>query len=166
MTDIESSAPTVPEPVEASGPQGPAFRVLSQYLRDLSFENPGAPETLIEIERPAIDMGVELNVRTKAETVYEVELRRTARALRGETVIFHVEVQYCGLFQVAGMAPEHVEQILMIECPRYLFPFSRRIISDATADGGFPPFQVEPIDFVAIYQARKETAEAPVAGEA
>lgn len=166
MTDIESQAPVAAEPAEAAEYQGPAFRVLSQYLRDLSFENPGAPETLMELDRPAIDMGVELNVRGKAEAIYEVELRLTARAARGETVVFHVEVQYCGLFQVAGMAPEHIEQILMIECPRYLFPFARRIISDATADGGFPPFQVEPIDFVAIYQARQETAKTPAAGEA
>ena len=121
--------------------QGPGVRVLAQYIRDLSFENPRAPESLRGETPPQIDLDVELKLITSAKR-------------EGETVFF-VELVYGGLFQVEGAEGQNLEPVLLIECPRYLFPFARRVIADLTAEGGFPPFRVDPIDFAAIYMARQ-----------
>ncbi|HEV2363805.1 MAG TPA: protein-export chaperone SecB [Caulobacteraceae bacterium] len=142
----------------------PGLRILAQYVRDLSFESPHAPESLRGGPAPPqIDLGVELNVRRREDELFEVELKLNARAVREPETIFHVELVYAGLFQVVGVPQADLEPVLMIECPRYLFPFARRIVSDVTGDGGFPPFMLEPIDFAGIYAARKNQ---PTAGTA
>jgi len=144
----------------------PGIRILAQYIRDLSFESPHAPESLRGgTPQPQVELGVELNARARPDTYYEVELKLNARAARETEAVFHIELIYAGLFQIVGVTEGDLEAVLMIECPRYLFPFARRIISDLTGEGGFPPFLLEPIDFAGIYAARR-TAEGQEAGKA
>ena len=134
----------------------PGIRVLAQYIRDLSFENPRAPEALRQTtDQPQMDVGVEMNARSRDDGFFEVDLKLSARASRDDGPLFHVEVLYGGVFQITGVAPDVLEQALLIECPRFLFPFARRIIADVTSDGGFPPFLLDPIDFAGVYAARK-----------
>jgi len=157
--------------VPASGAPGadeqPGIRILAQYIRDLSFESPHAPESLrAGTTQPQVDLGVELNARGRPDGFYEVELKLNARAMCDAEAVFHIELVYAGLFQIVGVTETDLEPVLMIECPRYLFPFARRIISDLTGEGGFPPFLLEPIDFAGIYAARRAAAEGADAGAA
>ncbi len=155
------------EPTSPGAPlSGPAIRILAQYIRDLSFENPRAPDSLRSVAaQPQIELGVELNAGARDGGLYEVELKLNAVARREEPV-FQVELVYAGLFQISGVEGETLEQILLIEAPRYLFPFARRLIADISADGGFPPLLLEPIDFAAIYFARKSQSEGQAPGNA
>ena len=153
MTD--TAAPEVTNTEGASG--APNIRVLAQYIRDLSFENPRAPESLRVEGKPAIDLGVEMNAQGRKDGLFEVELRLTVKATGDIGAVFNVELLYGGLFALHGVSEQDIEPLLLIECPRYLFPFAREIIARATADGGFyPPFMMDPIDFVAIYMARQQ----------
>ncbi len=163
MTDFTAGIPDA-----GAQEQPPAgIRIAAQYIKDLSFENPNAPDTLRAVANaPHIDLGVELNVKGREDGLFEVELKLTAKATREAEVAFHIELLYAGLFQVVGVEPEDLEQVLMIECPRYLFPFARRIIGDMTAEGGFPPLRLDPLDFAAIYLARQAQAGSQVAGNA
>ena len=150
MTDVAQ-----PEGQDAE-PQGPFFRVLAQYVRDLSFENPRAPDSLRLEGRPDIEMGVEMNARGRPDGLYEVEMRLSVKAAANQAPLFQIELVYGGLFQLGGFAETDIEPMLLIECPRYLFPFARQIIATCTSDGGFyPPFLLEPIDFATVYAARK-----------
>ena len=162
MTDATSPADingVNPQADDAQGqPQGPGFRILTQFVRDLSFENPKAPDSLRIEGKPAIDMGVEMNAGGRPDGLFEVDLKITIKATADDkSPVFQVELVYGGLFALSGVAPQDIEPMLLIECPRYLFPFARQIIAQATADGGFyPPFMVDPIDFGAIYMARQQ----------
>ncbi len=145
----------------------PAIRILAQFVKDLSFENPRAPESLrAGPTAPQIDLAVELNAAAREAGLFEVELKLLAGAKRDAETVFQVELVYGGMFQVVGVEAEDLEQVLLIECPRYLFPFARRLIADLTAEGGFPPLMLEPIDFAAIYLARKAQADQGVVGNA
>jgi len=149
------------------GDAQPSIRILAQFIKDLSFENPHAPESLRGGEaQPQIDLGVELNARGREDGLFEVELKLTARATRLTDTVFHIELVYAGLFQIMAVNPEAVEPVLMVECPRYLFPFARRVIADLSIEGGFPPFMLEPLDFGAIYAQRRAQANAPQIGNA
>jgi preprotein translocase subunit SecB len=150
MTDIDAGA----------GPQeqaeGPGIRILAQFIRDLSFENPRAPETLRGgAAQPQIDLGVEMNARGREDGLFEVDLKLSAKAQRDDGPLFVVELLYGGVFQIGGVSAEEIEPVLLIECPRYMFPFARRIIADVTSEGGYPPFLLDPIDFAGVYAARK-----------
>jgi preprotein translocase subunit SecB len=165
MTDTTSAPPPLGD--GADGANQPGIRILAQYIRDLSFESPHAPESLRGGDSaPQIDMGVELNAKGREHGLYEVELKLTARATRESEAVFHIELVYAGLFQIAGVAPADMEPVLMIECPRFLFPFARRIIADLSIEGGFPPFMLEPLDFGGIYAARRAQALSPTIGTA
>lgn len=160
MTDTTAApAPTAPE----GGAVAPGFRILAQYVRDLSFENPKAPESLRVEGKPNIDLGVEMNAQGRPDGLFEVELKLSVKASTEAGVVFNVELLYGGLFQLSGVAEKDIEPMLLIECPRYLFPFARQIIAGATADGGFyPPFLMDPIDFAGIYAQRQaEIARGP-----
>ena len=151
-------------------PDTPGIRILAQFIRDLSFENPRAPESLraAGAAQPQIDLGVEMNARGRDDGLYEVDLKLSAQAGREDGTLFVVELLYGGLFQIGGVGADDMEPVLLIECPRYLFPFARRIIADLSSEGGFPPFLLDPIDFAGVYAARKAEAEAagPVVGNA
>lgn len=141
----------------------PGIRILAQFIRDLSFENPRAPDVLrAGAAQPQIEMGVEMNARGREDGLFEVDLKLSARAARDDGPVFFVELLYGGLFAIEGVPPQDMEPILLVECPRFLFPYARRIIGDVTTDGGFPPFLLDPIDFGGVYAARKAEAEAGV----
>jgi preprotein translocase subunit SecB len=160
-----------PQNAPQGAPQGPQMRVLVQYVRDLSFENPRAPDSLRVDGKPGIDMAVELNAKGRQDNLFEVELKLSVGASIEDKAMFQIELVYGGVFQIAGVPEKDMEPFLLIECPRYLFPFAREIISRASADGGFyPPFQLDPLDFAAIYRARQGQAQAlnaaPAEGQA
>jgi preprotein translocase subunit SecB len=115
---------------------------------------------------PQIDLNVELNANGREDGFYEAELKLTARAAHESETVFHIELVYAGLFQIVGVPAQDLEPVLMIECPRYLFPFARRLIADLTSEGGFPPFRLEPIDFGGIYAARLAQQQGQSAGSA
>lgn len=159
MTDVS--------PTDANGaatneqPPVPGFRILAQYVRDLSFENPKAPDSLRIEGKPQIDMGVELNAAGRPDGLFEVDIKLSIKASTDTTAVFQVELLYGGLFQLSGIAEQDIEPMLLIECPRYLFPYAREIVARATADGGFyPPFMMEPLDFAGIYAARLQQQQA------
>ena len=148
--------------------EGAGFRVLAQYIRDLSFENPRAPESLRIEGKPEIDMGVEMNARGRTDGLFEVDMQLTIKASVPQGPLFQIELVYGGLFQIVNAAEDQLEPILLIEAPRYLFPFARQIVATCSSDGGFyPPFLMDPIDFAAIYAARKiQSGDAPQIGNA
>lgn len=167
MTDAAPPADAntgAPAEDAAAAPQGPGFRIVAQFVKDLSFENPKAPDSLRVEGRPGIDMGVEMNAQGRPDGLFEVDLRLTIKATTDAMTVFNVELLYGGLFALHGVPEQDIEPLLLIECPRYLFPFARRIIAEVTAEGGFPPFLLDPIDFAGVYAARK--AQEPQVGHA
>ncbi len=141
--------------------------IIAQYVKDLSFENPQGARSLQQVgqEQPKIDISINVNAARVGDEAYEVALNITAKAQSGEVNTFLIELVYAGLFAVKNLPDEHLEQFLLIECPRILFPFARRVVADATRDGGFPPLLLEPIDFGLLYQkhleARQQEAAQP-----
>jgi len=140
---------------ESTAAKQPGIHVLGQYIKDLSFENPSAPRSLRPGEAaPKIEMNVNVNARPQSQAEFEIELKLEARATRGSETLFIAEVTYAGLFQIRNVPQEHMHPLLLIECPRLLFPFARQIIADCTRQGGFAPLLIDPIDFAALYRQR------------
>ncbi|MCK5425351.1 MAG: protein-export chaperone SecB [Emcibacter sp.] len=141
--------------------EGPQIGILGQYIKDLSFENPTPAQTLQKLakEQPAMNINVNLNARAVGEDVYEVDLKITTTAKSGEETAFVAELVYSGLFAAKNLPENSLQPFLMIEAPRILFPFARRIIADVTRDGGFPPLMLEPIDFATLYQQQMQAAQ-------
>src|ERR671927_765220 len=139
-----------------AGAEGvPTFSVLSQYVKDFSFENPNAPRSIGQA-LPGGGVQIEINVggRPLQDSTYEVELVIEARAGDGATVVFNFELTYGGVFKVENIPQESVHPLVMIEGPRLLFPFARQILADATRNGGFPPLLLDPIDFAQMFQRK------------
>ncbi len=145
---------------EAAG--SPVVRVLAQYVKDLSFENPGLFANQQGSTAPEIELGIDVKVEPgpPKDSIFAVELKLSARAKRQESVVFIVELVYVGVFQLQEARREDMEPILLIECPRLLFPFARRIIADVTREGGHPPLMIDPIDFVGLYRQQRQRADA------
>lgn len=155
-----SDQPTTPGNGAAPEDQGqrPQFatlpiNVLAQYVKDLSFENPNAPQSLMP-NQPAPQVGINVDVQAQgvAENLFEVVLNLRAEARSGENTVFLVELSYGGLIALQGIPQEHQRPVLLIEGPRLLFPFARAILADATRDGGFPPLMINPIDFADLFR--------------
>ncbi len=158
MTDTPIPADQNTTLIETPTPQ---MQVLAQFIRDFSFENPRAPNSLRQDARPEVDLGVEMSAKGRSDGLFEVDIKLTVKAATAEGAMFAIELVYGGLFQLGNIPENMVEPTLLIECPRYLFPFARRIIADATADGGFtPPFYLDPIDFGSLYLAQKANLDA------
>ncbi len=135
----------------------PSMNILAQYLKDLSFENPNAPQSLMNQEaQPQIDISVNVNAQTLSPSDYEVQLELGVKAAAGETAVFQAEMEYAGVFRLENIPEEHMHPIVLIECPRMLFPFARQILAGAIRDGGFPPLMLDPIDFAAMYHQRMQ----------
>ena len=133
----------------------PSMRILAQYLKDLSFENPAAPQSLApQSTAPEISIGVNVNARNLAPTDFEVELQLEAKAQAQGKIIFAAEMKYAGLFRLENFPPDMLHPAVLVECPRMLFPFARQILAEATRQGGFPPLMLDPIDFAGMYQKR------------
>lgn len=161
-----SEAATQPD-TAAAGQQpqvGPSVRVLAQYLKDLSFENPGAPQTQAPQQtQPDINIAVNVNARNLGQNDYDVELHLNAKATQQDKVIFAAELVYGGTFRMENFPAQLLHPAVLIECPRILFPFARQILADATRNGGFPPLMLDPIDFTAMYQKRLQQQQAEAA---
>jgi len=153
MASIDSPA----APTGATNGEKPkqTISVLAQYVKDFSFESPGAPRSLrAQNKAPGIAVNVNVSANPLSDKEYDVVLTLSAKAAHDKDVLFNVELTYGGAFRVEGFAQEHILPILFIECPRLLFPFARQIIADATRNGGFPPLLLDPIDFAQMFQRK------------
>jgi preprotein translocase subunit SecB len=134
----------------------PQLNVLAQYIKDFSFENPNAPRSLAPSQtQPAINIQINVGVGQLAATDYEVSLKLEGKAESADsTLLFAFDLTYAGVFRIQNVPQEQVHPVVMIECPRLLFPFAREIIASSVRAGGFPPLLLDPVDFVALYQQR------------
>jgi preprotein translocase subunit SecB len=137
-------------------PAAPAINILAQYVKDLSFENPGVSGG--GQVQPNIDLGIDVGATAHKDgnNIFEISIRVQAKAQVEQEVMFLLELDYAGMFQLNGFKAEEMEPVLLIECPRLIFPFARRVISDITRDGGFPPLLIDPIDFRNLYLSQKQ----------
>jgi len=141
-------------PTEGAPPQ---LNVLVQYIKDFSFENPNSPHSLSPSDQaPEINIQINVQAQGLSETDAEVLLKIEGKAERKEGVMFNFELAYAGIFRVQNVPNENMHPVLMIECPRLLFPFAREIIATAVRDGGFPPLLLDPVDFVGLYRQNME----------
>lgn len=161
MTEI---TPEAAEALANGADLAPQAGILAQYVKDLSFENPNAPTSLQMQGQPKIEINVNVNARAGGQDMYEVELKieAAARAQDSGTLAFQVELLYAGLFRLTGAPQEAIEPFLIVEAPRILFPFARRVIADVVRDGGYPPLMLEPIDFGGLYLQQLEARGAGV----
>lgn len=143
-------------------PLPPQVRINTQYVKDLSFENPNAPRVIAQPPQDTrLQINVDLDVIRLDETVFEVVLKLDIQAKSGETSVFVIDLAYAGVFTLQNIPAEQVEPVCLIECPRLIFPFARRVVADLTRDGGFMPLLLDPIDFMRLYQQhRQRQAEA------
>ncbi|SDD55854.1 protein translocase subunit secB [Sphingomonas sp. YR710] len=148
----------------------PQVAMIAQYVKDLSFENPNAPMIYQAPEQPKIDVQFNIGTNPIGDDVHEVALKIEVTATMGDVTGYAVELLYAGLFGIRNVPDEHLAPFLLAEAPRLLFPFARRVVSDAIRDGNFAPLLLEPIDFGALYMAQveqqSELANAQPAGEA
>jgi len=170
---MTEDAPATPEAGAAAEPkQAPVnMRVLTQYIRDLSFENVLSQKGATPDVKPEVNVQVALDAKKRnVENQYEVIIKMDVKSADGDTTLFIIDLEYAGIFHIENIPEDQLHPFLMIECPRQLFPFLRRIVSDMTRDGGFPALNLEQIDFVSIYrneitrrlQAQKAAAEGKV----
>ena len=149
---------TAGQPAPEGQPQGdaqPTMVVNAQYLKDLSFENPNAPSSLMQQEAaPNVQVGVDTAVVQLEGTTYEVTLTVRAEGKAGDSNLFLVETAYAGIFTLGEVPEEYVAPLLYVEAPRQLFPFARAVVAEAVRDGGFPPLLIHPVDFMALFQQR------------
>ncbi len=160
---------TDPKPEAAQDPAKlPSLNIISQYIRDLSFENPEAPASVMGgSSAPGFNVNINVAVKKQSDDVYAVELTLNARAEREKKLLFNVELIYGGLFKVMNIPENQMAPALMIECPRLIFPFARQVLANVTQSGGFPPLLMEPVDFAVIYrQNLARMAEAAKQGDA
>ncbi len=147
-------------------PQAPQMRVLGQFIRDLSFENIMAQKGAPADATPDVQVQVNLDAKKRsADNQYEsaINLTVTSKVKGGDATLFVLEIDYVGIFHVENVPDEQLHPFLLIECPRMIFPFLRRVVSDITRDGGFPPLNLENIDFLSLY--RNELARRQQSGE-
>ena len=151
MADDTSNAPDGAQDQDPANM--PSLNIIGQYIRDLSFENPDAPASIMgAAAAPAFNVGINVAVKKQTDEVYAVELTLTAKAEREGNVLFNVELIYGGLFRILNIPENQMAPALMIECPRLVFPFARQVLANVTQSGGFPPLLMEPVDFAGIYR--------------
>jgi preprotein translocase subunit SecB len=148
----------------------PELHVLAQYIKDLSFENPNAPQSLISInnQQPKIDIQINVNATPLGNTDFEVVLHVEGKATQEGTLAFGIDLSFAGVFRLQNVPQDSIRPAVMIECPRILFPFAREIIATAVRNGGFPPLLLDPVDFVGLYRqnlaAQAAAMQPPPAG--
>src|ERR1700709_1665885 len=142
------------------------LNVLAQYTKDLSFENPNAPASLApQGQQPEIKIQINVSANNLAENEFEVTLSVEGKAENGGKVMFSFDLAYAGVFRIMNVPKENLHPLVMIECPRLLFPFAREIVATAVRDGGFPPLMLDPVDFVGLYRQNMERQAAGRAGQ-
>ncbi|HET8997248.1 MAG TPA: protein-export chaperone SecB [Acetobacteraceae bacterium] len=172
---------TTPAPQPGGQPGQPPLVVNIQYVKDLSFEVPGAPQIFTQLKaQPQVNINLDVQARRvqEGQSVFEVAIMIRAeaheaaaqggngQASASPTAVFVAELTYAGVFTLSGLPDNAVEPVLLVECPRILFPFARNILADVTRDGGFPPVLLQPIDFVALWQSRRQQQQAPAGATA
>ena len=141
-------------------PSQAQLSVLGQYIKDFSFENPNAPRSLAPTQtQPAINIQINVGVQQLAETDYEVALTLEGKADSAGTVLFAFDLAFAGVFRIQNVPQDTLQPLLMIECPRLLFPFAREIVATAVRNGGFPPLLLDPVDFVGLYRQKMEQVQ-------
>ena len=144
----------------------PKISIQAQYVRDMSFENVAVQKGDGRLDaKPDIQVGVNLDAKKRTDNQFEVILKVNATAKSDDTVMFIVELEYAGIFRVENVPEQQLHPVLLIECPRILFPFARRIVADATRDGGYPPLLLDMVDFAGIYTAEVKRRQEAAATE-
>jgi preprotein translocase subunit SecB len=161
MSDESTNSGAAAGTGEAAGAKpSPTVRIAGHFVRDLSFENVAAIEGTQAQGTPEINVVVNLDARESGASRYQVGIKVNATAKIGESTRFIVELDYVGIFEIANVPKEHLHPFLFIECPRQILPYARRVISDVTRDGGYPPLMIENIDFAVLYRRRLEELRA------
>lgn len=154
MTASKNGGETPARPQQQQ-PTGPSLNVLAQFVKDFSFENPNAPRTLMQApQQPSINVQINVNTKQMSNTDFEVELKLEGKAEVAGSTLFGFDLLYAGVFRLQNIPQENVPPLLMIECPRLLFPFAREIVAGAVINGGYPPLLLDPVDFVSLYQQK------------
>ena len=148
----------------AGGDMAPQVGVLLQYVKDYSFENPNAPAVYQWQSQPSTDVQFNVGEQSLGEEIHEVVLKVDITSTMNEGTAFKLELLYGGLFALRNLPQEQIQPFLLAEAPRILFPFVRKLISDATTDAGFPPLLLDPIDFAGLYMQRAAQAQAQASG--
>ncbi len=153
-----------PAPQPAAAPVAPAINIITQYISDLSFENPGAPASVMPSNvAPNFNVQINVGVKKQADEVFAVELTLNVRGEREGQMLFTVEMLYGGVFRVRNVPEQQLGPWLAIECPRLLFPFARQALANVVQSGGFPPLLVDPVDFAGLYRQNVERLQAQAA---
>jgi preprotein translocase subunit SecB len=154
MTDTQPAGPAV---------QGAAFSIDKIYVKDLSLENPGAPQSFQVQQAPQLEVGLRTRAEQVQPDVYEAVLTVTLTAKAGDKALFLVEASQAGIFTIRGVPQEHLQAVLAVHCPTVLFPYIRETLADAVGRAGFPPMHLAPINFEALYQQQLAQAQPPAA---
>lgn len=168
MSDENANAGAAPGGADATDASRPApnLRMVAHFVRDLSFENVAAQQGSQAQGTPEITVAVNLDGGSIGENRYQVGMKVNATAKTGDSTRFIVELDYVGVFEITNVPKEHMHPFLFIECPRQILPYARRVISDVTRDGGYPPLMLDNVDFAALYrrkldEMRAEQAKTP-----
>jgi len=139
----------------------PQLTVVSQYIKDFSFENPNAPQSLTSRqEHPQIGIQINVGANPISDTDIEVSIKLEGKAETGGALLFRFDLEFAGVFRIRNVPQESLNPVVLIECPRLLFPFAREIIATAVRNGGFPPLLLDPVDFVSLYRQKMAQAQA------
>lgn len=153
-----------PTPEAAAAKPAPQLNIKAQLTRNLSFKNPGALRKFDQTPTIAVNINVDAAKAQDSANEFMVGLKIQATATSGEEQVYALALDYAGLFSIANVDAKMLEPVLLVECPRLLFPFARRIIADVTRDGGYQPMMLDPVDFVALYRReleRRQQAQKP-----
>ncbi len=163
MAEDQGATNASDQPVNGNDTQ-PQVGVIAQYIKDMSFENPNAPAVYQWKSQPKMDVQFNIGAQLVGEGVHEVVLKIDITAEAEEGTAFKLELLYAGLFALRNLPEEQVQPFLLAEAPRIIFPFARRVIADATTEGGFPPLLLDPIDFAGLYMERAAQAQVEASG--
>lgn len=156
MADPTSAAPTTD-----GEPQVPSFAIERIYIKDLSLENPGAPQSFMLTEQPHVEVGMRTRGEQIASEQYEFVLTLTVTATVGGKTLFLIEASQAGVFLIKGFPPDQLQPVMAVNCPNVLFPYARETIADATMRAGFPPIHLSPINFDALYAEQMAQQQVP-----
>jgi len=166
MADETTPAQDAAAPAAGQPAEQPKLVMHSQFLQDLSFENPAGSTVFTKTDlKPQVKLNMNVDTKKLGETTYEVALKMTGDASQDDERCFLVEIDYRGVFSLTNAEEGIVQPVLLVEGPRMLFPFARRIIADAVRDGGFPPLMVEPVDFLKVFRQRMLQRQKQAEGE-
>ena len=142
----------------------PQLNVVAQYIKDLSFENPNAPRSMTAGQQPQLGIQINVNASPLSDTDIEVSLKLEGKAETDGNLMFGFELEYAGVFRIQNVPPDAMNAVVLIECPRLLFPFAREIVANTVRNGGFPPLMLDPVDFVSLYRQRMSEMQPAEAG--